>query len=261
MLGLGALLFAASALAASGTNTPAPGVGVRADGSVRVSVTAEAEPGKGRAVIHREFSFGLPASSPTRRGFEGDKLPIVRTQWVQNGIRYTQTVLLTLLRPDEWLLDGALLEDFVLLVQIMGENTASEYTEATAEFAAWADRRMLELELRDGRVHASGVGGTRALAVIEVPATGVAGTRGGSLQFRGAMPPGTSGAMTIKIPLAPLKDEAAASRLSELEFDGEFRRVKRFWTERLKAGAPVSLPLALAGSEEELPGRAATESR
>jgi hypothetical protein len=71
------------------------------------------------------------------------------------------------------------------------------------------------------------------------------------------MPPGTSGAMTIKIPLAPLNDAAAMSRLSELEFDEEFRRVKRFWTERLKDATAVGMPLAFAEPEiKTTPARA-----
>jgi hypothetical protein len=58
------------------------------------------------------------------------------------------------------------------------------------------------------------------------------------------MPPGTFGAMTIKIPLAPVEGRDALERLQDLEFDEEFRRVKRFWKSRLEAGlGDISWPI------------------
>jgi hypothetical protein len=210
-----------------------------------------------RSGVRRVFAFGLPAGPATQRELESGKLPIVRTQWEHNGIRYTQTVLLTRLKPEGLFSEGTLPTDSVLVVQITGENTASEYTEATAEFGVRAEGRTLDLELCDGRVRAIGAGEADLVAVIDVPATGIAGARGNGLRFRGSMPPGTSGAMTIKIPLAPLNDAAAMSRLSELEFDEEFRRVKRFWTERLKDATAVGMPLAFAEPEiKTTPARA-----
>ena len=79
---------------------------------------------------------------------------------------------------------------------------------------------------------------------LDVSATGLGSMKGPQLQFRGNMPPGTSVAMTIKIPAAKLAGEEAMRRLRDLEFAEEFRRVKRFWAEHLKSGYTATPPVA-----------------
>jgi hypothetical protein len=231
---------------ASHTNAASPIVWVASDGAVDLLATSGTAVGREQPGVPRRFVFGLPDTSPTKRELEDRKWPVARTQWERKGVRYTQLVLLTRLSPGQLFPDGRAPDDAVLLVQIIGENTASEYIEATAEFAVATEGRRLEIELRDGRVWGTGDGKTNLLAVIDVAATGIAGTNGSALRFRGSMPPGTSGAMTIKIPLVPPTDEAAARGLAELEFDDEFRRVKRYWAHRVQDGCP--LPLALTES-------------
>ena len=56
--------------------------------------------------------------------------------------------------------------------------------------------------------------------------------------------------MTIKVPAARLKGEEAINRLHDLEFDEEFRRVKRFWADRIKAGGAPALPVAFSPPEQ-----------
>ena len=70
---------------------------------------------------------------------------------------------------------------------------------------------------------------TKAIwAVWDVPAEGVAPPQQpGSLRFRGHMPPGTRGSMTIKIPLGPLPDAKALAWLEDLEFDEQLQYLKR----------------------------------
>jgi len=259
--GLIALGVAAPAAAATAADPPAPAVVIHADGSVAVAARPVSQTGteRGRA-LHR-FSFGLPRTPPKRRQLEENRLPIGRTEWETNGIRYTQIVLLTRLEPGELMSGGELPEDAVLLVQVLGENTASEYTEATAEFSVQSGGGGPELELRESSVIAVGTGEVSPLAMIEVPATGIAGTRGPALQFRGAMPPGTSGSMTLKIPVNPLSGDAALNRLRELEFDEEFRRVKRFWTDQLKAAPLAGLPIAFAPEDATPPSRGPPATR
>ena len=249
--GLIALGITAPAAAATAADPSPPTVLIHADGSVVVSMATVTEAETERPAVLRQFSFGLPSTSPTRRGLEDEKLPIGRTQWEKDGIRYTQIVLLTRLGLGELMPGGKLADDSVLMVQVTGENAASEYSEATAEFSVRSGGRARELELREGRVYAVGAGETVAWAVVDVPATGIAGTKGSALRFRGVMPPGTSGAMTLKIPLAKALDEEAVKRLFDLEFDDEFRRVKRFWADRVKAGYSDRLPVAFAGPEPD----------
>jgi hypothetical protein len=205
----------------------------------------------GTSPVLRQFEFGLPTTPPKRRELEDGQLPIGRTQWEKNGIRYTQIVLLTRLEPGELMSGGELTDDAVLLVQLLGENTASEYTEATAEFSVRIGGEARELELREDRVCEIGATGALPLAVVDIPPTGIGVTRGPALRFRGSMPPGTSGSMTLKIPLNRLNGDAALSRLRELEFDEEFRRVKRFWADRGKAGDSHRFPVAFAGPEPD----------
>jgi len=246
--GLIALGIAAPAAAATVADPPAPKVLVHTDGSVVVSTTPVSPARTNGADVLRQFSFGLPGTPPTRRELEDGGLPIGRTQWEKDGIRYTQIVLLTRLESGELLSVGKLTDDAVLLVHVLGENTASEYSEATAEFSMRLGGEARELALREDRVCEIGAPGALPLAVVDIPPTGMGVTRGPALRFRGSMPPGTSGSMTLKIPVNPLNGDAALSRLRELEFDEAFRRVKRFWTDRIKAGASDPLPLALAES-------------
>jgi hypothetical protein len=88
--------------------------------------------------------------------------------------------------------------------------------------------RPVNLELRaSGLVYR--VGTDSLLAAVDVPSSGIAGTNGTQLQFQGSMPPGTSGALTVKIPLGRLEGKTALDRLYDLAFDDEYERVKRFW--------------------------------
>ncbi len=242
--GLVALSLTAQATAA-GADPRAGTVWVGADGAIRLSTAAPTAVGREPPATAREFSFGLPDTAPVRRELEGGGLPIARTQWERGGIRYTQIVLLTRLGPEGLLTSGGLADDSVLLVQLTGENTTNEYAEATAALLERVGGEPRELELREDRVHVADPPDSPPVAVVAVPATGIHTTRGSALRFRGSMPPGTSGSMTFKIPLRPLSGEAASTRLRELEFDEEFRRVKRFWAERTNDIPAGARPMAL----------------
>lgn len=193
-----------------------------------------------------QHDFGLPTTPPEQQGYEKDSIPICNSRWYKDGIRYTQIVLVTRLGEGDPWSDGEALAGLVLLVQLVGENTASEYTEARAGLSLRRDQRELNLELREGQVHEAGKTPSPLLALVDIPAGGVAVAEGPRLQFQGNMPPGTSGAMTIKIPLADLNGEAALNRLRFLDFTEEMARVRKYWQTKLKTSPPVSLPLAFA---------------
>ncbi|HWI58490.1 MAG TPA: hypothetical protein VNZ22_14795, partial [Bacillota bacterium] len=160
------------------------------------------------------FRFGLPRTPPAKLWREGE---VLRGLWVTNGVRYTETVLLT---P----VNGNGRSNLVLLVNIQGENTNSEYAEAAAELVLETGRQQQELELKEGllwRVE----GGVRSLiGALEIPQSGVKVAQGKTLQFAGNMPPSEKGSMTLKIPLEPLESNQAAEWLSDLEFAAELRQ-------------------------------------
>jgi hypothetical protein len=244
----GWLGLTAPAVAAE-TNAPAPTdiILVQADGSVDGAAPVANPRPDGRGPGRRaRYDFGLPRQSPTRRWLEEDNLPICHTRWEKDGIRYTQSVLLTRLQEGDPTPAGKAAPDAVLMVRLMGECLASEYTEATAAFGVeWAGQ-PLNLELRDGLACRLGGATPTVVASVEISGTGIATTNGTQLRFRGHMPPGTSGWMTIKIPVCRLEGDQALNQLRDLEFDEESRRLKRAWRARLETGSPQSLPVVLA---------------
>lgn len=208
------------------------------DGSLSTPAPARLkDPGEEAPAARRLiWRFGLPDSPPEDVSLLQGRLPIHTTTWLKNGIQYTQTVLLTTLDEEP---AGAAIMD-VLLVQLTGENTASEYTDADATLEVELAGRPLPLRLESGLVGTPGGGGGEhvVIAAIGVPAEGVEATDGEELRFHGHMPPGTSGAMTVKIPLGPVDGEASENALLDLVFDEQFRKVRRAWEQRLPVPRP-----------------------
>jgi hypothetical protein len=218
---------------------PAPtnAVLIYADGSILCPATlltfALVSDSKPRSVRYR---FGLPANPPQRRSLEADEVPVYQTSWDQDGIHYVQKVLLTCLGMNDPALANMTNLDAVLLIQLYGENKAADYTTAQAEFVMERDSLPARLELREGRVYAMDVNPPALVALVDVPVTGIGTTNGTRLQFQGHMPPGTTGTMTIKIPVAQPVGREALERLRDLEFDEEVQRLKRAW--RSHSGKP-----------------------
>ena len=235
-LGLSAVLRAANATAPAMVAASSPILKLHPDGTIL-------EPGGGlaRAVggLPRPVrcEFGLPASAPVYRGHEDEVRSICVTRWEERGIRYTQTVLVTRLTSETG-------SARVLMVQLTGENSSREYSEATAALAVVLGDEILELEWRQGLVHARNLPQEPVIGVIEIGAEGIEESSGPRLKFRGQMPPGTSGAMTIKIPLDRVTGVEQLDRLHDLEFDQETRRVKRLWTSQSAAPGPPGIELA-----------------
>lgn len=208
-------------------------------GAVAGVVDAAANPGS----VH--YSFGLPAKPPERRWREDDVLPIYQTSWEEHGIRYTQRVLVTSLGTNDLALTNAAAGEAVLLVQLVGQNTATEYTTARAAFEVKVAGRPLDLVLRGGLVYAAGGAEAVPLAALEIPSEGIAQTNGAQLRFQGHMPPGISGSMTVKIPATKLATPAGLDRLMDLNFEDEVRRLTRAWRNRSHV-APPNSPLRWA---------------
>jgi hypothetical protein len=213
----------------------------RADGSIRVQAQHPWLSGATRGAPETpgllQYGFGLPGQPPDRRWREEDRLPIYEAVWEHDAIRYTQIVLISRIGTGEIMTGDRHADDAVILVQLTGLSLASTYTDATAAIQINASGRPIELSLEGGLLRAKPGAITPIFAVVDVPTEGIERSEGTEIRFRGHMPPGTSGSMTIKIPLGPVRDAEALDRLLDLEFDDEFRRVKRFWKARLAAEA------------------------
>lgn len=186
--------------------------------------------GATQALPMARYDFGLPPHPPAQRWREADT-PILQTLWETGGVKYTQKVLVTRLeRGDPPRSAGT--PEAVLLVQIFGECVAPEYTNAAAALAVTAGERALPLELQGDRILLLGGKEPVLLGVVDVAGSGIAATNGLRLRFQGHMPPGTSGAMTLKLPQRVLASQAELDQLRDLDFEEELLRVKKYWKDR-----------------------------
>lgn len=243
---LGSFLYGAGpGQAETAEPIPQPNVLVHSDGSVLSDLRLEPRDSNARAGKSL-YSFGLLPKNHERRWLEKEVLPICHTQWENDGIRYRQIVLLTRLGEGDLMPDGKIPSDSVLLVQLSGENTSGEYTLAKAEFSVTFAGTPLRLELREDLAYAVGSQGNGVVAALEIPSGTTIRAAGDKLQFQGQMPPGTSGSMTVKIPIRLAPSEAEIARIRDLDFDQELRRVKRFWTESSTIRSVKPLPVGFA---------------
>jgi hypothetical protein len=216
-----------------------PEIKVSADGSISLRQQLAA----GGEASNVRYNFGMPACTPVNREMEDKALPACRTVWEQNGIRYTQIVLVTQFDSEHLAPDGKSRVALVVMVQVSGENVATEYTDATAGFSAQIAAAGVELELRDLLVYRAGPAGEMLLAAVDLPSGTVVKTSSSSLMFHGHMPPGTSGSLSFKIPLAKLASPGEIDRLRDLDFDEEFRRARKQQQELMQKGGSRQLLL------------------
>ena len=210
-----------------------------------------------------DYDFGLPATPPAKRWIEDECLPIMNTEWEQDGIRYTETAFAT--RLDDSALPhpaGTLSpageragvrglgfpdmhadDTTVLLVRIAGRNIAQEYKEAHAVLSLKVDGRPLSLTLTNGLVLAKLPSGQVLRAQVDCQAEGKPHADGKGLRFFGNMPPGADGTLVLKIPFITLDKPEEIERLRDLDFNDEFNRVKKFWTARADAGTQITTPI------------------
>jgi hypothetical protein len=222
---------------------------VNVDGTVSRVAGASGSSAEPESARHFDFAFGLPAGGPIRRWVEDDCLPIMNSEWELDGIRYTQTVLLTSLSPEDPRTQSPETNaKAVLMVRIVGKNIAQEYRLARAVLSVVAADRPVPVVLRDGWLlaepdNASGavpattgarvgeVNGESLLAAVEVQGAAQGTQENGKVHLAGNMPPGTDGFMVLRIPMVPPVHADDLERLRNLEFDAELRRAKRFWRE------------------------------
>ncbi len=191
-----------------------------------------------------DYDFGLPGAAPTKRVIEDECLPIMNTEWGQDGIRYTETAFATRFDPGSLGFPDMHADDTtVLMVRIAGRNVAQEYKEAHAVLTLKADGRVLPLTFTNGLVFAKLPSGQILRAQVDCQAEGKPHADGKGLRFFGNMPPGTDGTLVLKIPFITLDKPEEIERLRDLDFDAEFKRVKTFWTARADASAQITTPI------------------
>jgi len=212
------------------------GYTVLADGSVRCELThpqldpaenAPAIPNRAEVVLSLDLPEGNAKPRPDSAGPQPSPLPVSTVQRQRDEIEYTQTVFLAELRPEGGSKQSVESFGQVLLIQLAGRNQGSEYREARATLSLSRRGERLPLVLDRGALYLlPRTDASVPLGVIDVPAEGVDTLEGNQLRFRGEMPPGTSGALTLKIPLSALTEPAALDALHDLEFDRAFRRAR-----------------------------------
>jgi hypothetical protein len=224
----------------SGQNAGAQAIAVDQDGCVK----GQFHCGKGpkQAVV---FQFGLPTVPAETRSREHS---VLRTLWVKNGVRYLQTVLVA-----DGVSSATGQSRPVLLVNIEGDNTNPEYTEAFAELVVETGGKRQLLELNGGFVWCVAGESRSLVGALEIPESGIKVARGEALKFYGSIPPSLKGAMTFKIPLEPLVGTEAADWLLDLEFEGALRRALRAGD--VSKAHTNSVPLVFADEERTESGK------
>jgi hypothetical protein len=87
-------------------------------------------------------------------------------------------------------------------------------------------------------------GGPRLRGVVSCQAEGKPVDGGKGIRFAANLPPGTDGAMVLRIPFVTLDTPAEVERLRNLDFEDEFVRVRKFWMARADAGTQIHTPIA-----------------
>jgi hypothetical protein len=180
------------------------------------------------------FDFHLPQTAPKNRGRvqEPRPLPTVETVWEQDSIRYTQTLLATRWQPGPlWAPTNVPPRDALLFVRLAGENFGSDYTNASVSLRCHLRGQSLPLALHSNLVFTAWQGHTQLVAVLDITSGTIITTNAGSLQFSGHMPPGTTGALGIKLPLFPVAETQAFTQLGFLDFEEERERAGRHQAE------------------------------
>jgi hypothetical protein len=115
----------------------------------------------------------------------------------------------------------------VVLINIEGENTNPEYTDAFASLSIRKQGECLSLQLTNGILLAQHANFHLTLGALEVPESGIKAAEGKRLEFYGAMPPSIKGGMTLKLPLNWPPHLIDHNRLLELDYEPAYRQAAK----------------------------------
>jgi hypothetical protein len=174
------------------------------------------------------LDFDLPRNESARRWVEEECSSILHTEWDHAGIRYTQTTLMIHMASEKGdSLAGQDGDIDVLFVRLAGRNLTNVYTNAHVMLSLTEDNRSVPLIVRDGLLQARQASGKEIVSgIVDCPVDSEL-VDGRSVRYSASIPPGNDGCMFVKILFAPVETPKELERVRELDFEHEFRRVKR----------------------------------
>jgi hypothetical protein len=171
-------------------------------------------------------------------------LPIVLTNWTQDGLEFHEEAFSTLLDAplETWKIRGD--ETSVLLVRLAVKNSTAARKQATVWLHV-APQEQLVLQdgfLLDtgGRVRVAIKSGSGALDTVPVPPQ--ADYKGSAVRWRRELAPGESVPIELAITFRTLHDSASLQRLTALNYDRERERVRTYWAGLIERGAQLHVP-------------------
>lgn len=192
-----------------------------------------------------EYRFGLPGEEHlVERGIEDGCLPMLKTVWEQDGVRYTQTAFVTPVAGVPPLGERILAETpLALMVRLEMLGLKETGGEARLAFEAVHGDRSESLKL-DGAHVFSGAGEPARLRARIVDGAGWR-EADGRIAYRKRLEGGATARLTLAIPYITLtagSGESEWAQLTALEYDGAFQQVCDYWRKRLDAGTRVVTP-------------------
>jgi hypothetical protein len=189
------------------------------------------------------FAFGLPPSPPVARTIEDGDLPIIVSQWERDGVRYEQTAFAVPFdgAPNA---GGRIWADdtLVLMMQIKLSNTGAQPSEARLDISVAAGSGKEPLTEERGLIFAPGDNPRRLRMRLDTGGAGNLAAQEGKLSYRVELPRSKSHVVTIAIPYITLTSPAEWAQLCKIGFDAAHKAVRRYWRERIAAGAQIHTP-------------------
>ena len=182
-------------------------------------------------------SFGRLAQ-PVERHLEEESIPICHTTWETNGLRISQTALITEL-------DGANAGSpppppdatAVFLARFVMTNLSSAPRDATLPLAYSAGEMARALRAdRQGRLWLGA--NLRGQVLADAPGA----PAGETLTWTWSLAPGQSKSLVVKLPWLVLTDKSDQAALERLDFDAECAAVAGYWRRRLEESARLLTP-------------------
>jgi hypothetical protein len=183
------------------------------------------------------FRFGSH-DRPAARRLQEDSIPICETTWQTNGIRLTQTALLTELdgaRADGQVPPADALT--VFLVQFVFTNTLSTPQSVTLPFTYQAGDKPGTLRLDEKGFLWLGEN-LRGQIMTPVPPA----VQGDGFTWSWHLAPGQAQEVLFKIPYVPLQGTKEQTALERLDFESQRTAVAGYWRRRLDEGSRLITP-------------------
>jgi hypothetical protein len=187
------------------------------------------------------LGFGFPPAD--RRGgreLREGYLPLVRTWWVEGPIYYEQNAILDKLGPN---LDDVHLDDpTLLLMQVRMLNVSASMPGVARLHLTSSAAQNERLVVEGDRVLARGTDKSRLRYVLRTGNRGKFAQSGDAVDWSLPLAPGQSHSLLAMIPAITLTKDEEIESLGRRDFDGDSRRICRFWKELTQASTRIETP-------------------